>query len=50
MQVEIRAAVDQFRRGDTETAFFELIEMTDDVCPRSSTSFAVNRSPMSGLF
>ena len=33
MQVEIRAAVDQFRRGDTETAFFELIEMTDDVLP-----------------
>ena len=33
MQSEVRAAVDQFRRGDTENAFFELIEMTDDVLP-----------------
>src|SRR6266404_4178549 len=33
MQVEIRAALEKFRRGDTENAFFELIEMTDDVLP-----------------
>ncbi len=33
MQMEVRAAVEQFRRGDTETAFFRLIEMTGEVLP-----------------
>lgn len=33
MQAEVRAAVDQFRRGDKETAFLELIEMTGEVLP-----------------
>lgn len=31
IQVEVRAAVEKFRRGDTENAFFELIEMTGEV-------------------
>ena len=31
MEVEVRAALEKFRRGDDETAFFELIEMPGDV-------------------
>jgi len=31
MEVEVRAALEKFRRGDDETAFFELIEMLGDV-------------------
>jgi hypothetical protein len=27
MEVEVRAALEKFRRGDDETAFFELVEM-----------------------
>jgi len=31
MQAEVRTALEKFRRGDDETAFFELIEMPGDV-------------------
>src|SRR5258707_14304147 len=30
MEVEVRASLEKFRRGDDETAFFELIEMPGD--------------------
>jgi hypothetical protein len=31
MEAEVRTALEKFRRGDDETAFFELIEMPGDV-------------------
>ena len=31
MEAEVRAALEKFRRGDDETAFFELLEMPGDV-------------------
>jgi len=31
MEAEIRTALEKFRRGDDETAFFELVEMPGDV-------------------
>jgi len=31
MEAEVRTALEKFRRGDDETAFFELVEMPGDV-------------------
>jgi len=49
MEVEVRAALEKFRRGDDETAFFELIEMPGDALPASLMSSTPSPVPTFGL-
>jgi hypothetical protein len=41
VEIEIRAALEKFRSGDEEAAFFELIEVADNVLPALTEQFRV---------
>lgn len=47
MEIAIRAVLEKFRRGDKESAFFELLEMPGDVLPKLIKVFRGERKPAS---
>jgi hypothetical protein len=47
MEIAIRAVLEKFRRGDKESAFFELLEMPGDVLPKLIEVFRGERKPAS---
>ena len=47
MEIAIRAALEKFRRGDKESAFFDLLEMPGYVLPKLIEVFRGERKPAS---
>ena len=45
MEIEIRTVLEKFRRGDKESAFFELLEMPGDALPKLIEVFRSERKP-----
>lgn len=45
MEADVRAAVEKFRSGDEESAFFELLEMPGDALPAMTDIFRTERLP-----
>ena len=50
MEIEIRAALEKFRRGDQDSAFFELLEMPGDVLSMLIEAFRSERKLASRAF